>query len=204
MNPLNFLTLATLLGLGACTPGTAVATCDEDECNGDTGGDNAETVDDGNGDNSTNEGDYEDDYDDDTNPTSGDLVLYVGTPGGLQVGTMFVNIEPLTDLDVEFGDWSIPSLRYAWVYGVTLNLNPGPVEGVRYNATYCSSEVADEDDPSCTSWLAYGQDESESHLTAPTSVTYLGQSYDVDTVVVEWYEDGVWYRGSSAISVFDD
>jgi len=129
------------------------------------------------------------------------MELYIGTPGGAEVGTMFVHVEFLTDLDVGYGTWTW-SGRYAWSTGVELGFNPGLIEGARWNATYCTTDTTNEADASCTNWLAYGSTSATAHLTASTSVVYFDQSYSVDTVTFSWYEGTTLVSGSSAVSEF--
>lgn len=202
----SILTLLVLFG-AACPPGVVVSSdgdCDEDCDVTDRHDADVDTDTDADTDSDSDaDSDSDSDVDSDTEPASPQLTLYVGTPGGAQVGTMFVHNEFLADLDDDYGDWTWNE-RYAWTNGMTFGFNPGIVEGVRFNATYCSEDTEDEDDASCDGWLAYGSSDADAHLTASAAVTYFDVSYDVDTVTFSWYEGNVLVTGSSAISEFVD
>lgn len=195
----------TLLALlTACATEVVSLDADCDDCAADTDTDETDTDTDTDSDaDSDADSDSDSDADTDTEPASPQLTLYVGTPGGAQVGTMFVHAEFLADLDDDYGDWTWDR-RYAWINGMTFGFNPGIVEGVRFNATYCSEDTEDEDHASCDGWLAYGSSDADAHLTASAAVTYFDVSYDVDTVTFSWYEGSVLVTGSSAISEFVD
>lgn len=197
---MRLMPILALVAITACGP--SYETTGTPNCASNCGDTDADTDSD-----ADTDADTGDTGDTGTAPEPDQLVLTVGTPGGVEVATMFVHLETIADLESEpatYGPWGWTG-RYAWTSGETVGFNPGLIEAERHNATYCSSETEDESDPSCTNWLAYGPTEEEAHLTATTGVTYFESTYGVSTVTFCWDNDGDGVDdecGSSALADF--